>query len=181
MRITRSVGVMALLAMLVVPVSLGFAYGGAGGLTYGLQYAHPQLTNESIGLHTTGGYGYGTGRDGRRTGGFGLAIFSETNALMGGVGGSINGHEFVSGPLSLAVNLWTGIGGAKADLRDPGGYLILFGELNAEVGLSLRPWMQLVAFGGMQGIVNLVPGTPLYSAVYYSPVWGFRIAWGAFR
>ena len=99
MKTVRRAAVLVL-ALMIAPLSAAFAYGGAGGLTYGLQYDHPQLTNESIGLRTMGGYGYGTGRDGRRTGGFGLAIVSETNALMGGVGGSINGHQFVSGPRS---------------------------------------------------------------------------------
>ena len=167
--------------VLIVPASMGFAYSSGGGLTYGLQYYHPELTNQDIGLHTVGGYGYGTSRGGQRFGGFGMAIFSESNELVGGIGGNITGHEFISGPVSLAANLWTGVGGAKASLKDPGGYMILFAELNLELGIALSPWMQLVAFGGMQGIANVIPGTPFDSVLYYSPVWGFRLSWGSFR
>ena len=49
--------------VLIVPASMGFAYSSGGGLTYGLQYYHPELTNQDIGLHTVGGYGYGTSRE----------------------------------------------------------------------------------------------------------------------
>ena len=166
---------------LIMPASFSFAYGGGGGLTYGIQYFHPELTNADIGLHTVGGFGYGTTRSGQRVGGFGIAIFSEANDLVGGIGGNITGHEFVSGPVSLATALWTGVGGAKADLKDPGGYMIVFAELDLELGIAPSPWMQLVAFGGMQGVASLIPGVPFTSALYYSPTWGFRLAWGAFR
>ncbi len=170
-----------LMIVLLVPVSVGFAYSSGGGLTYGLQYCHPELTNQDIGLHTVGGYGYGTSRSGQRFGGFGMALFSDSNELVGGIGGNITGHEFVTWPVSLAVNLWTGVGGAKASLKDPGGYLIIFTELNLELGIALSPWMQLVVFGAMQGVANIIPGTPFDSVLYYSPAWGFRLNWGSFR
>jgi len=53
--------------------------------------------------------------------------------------------------------------------------------LNLELGIALSPWMQLVAFGAMQGVTNIIPGTPFNSVLYYSPAWGFRLNWGSFR
>ena len=102
--------------------------------------------------------------------------------LVGGIGGVIVGQELRAGPFTIAANLWTGIGGVATSPRCPeGGYGVLFGELNLEAGIAVTRWMQVVAYGGMQAIANIAPGTrPGGDLFVYSPVAGIRLAWGSF-
>jgi hypothetical protein len=169
-------------AFSILPLSLACA-GGAGGLTWGQQYFDSQLSNLDSQGTLSGGYGYGVTRTGQRIGGFGLAVRSSASngALDGGFGGLILGQEAHAGPFLLAVNLWTGVGGLSADPAIPAGRsLALFEELDFELGLGFISWMEVTGYAGMQAIVRVGAGRPLFSDVMYTPVLGVRVAWGSF-
>jgi hypothetical protein len=166
----------------VIPVCLSFA-GGAGGMFFGVPYFDPYFSNYDLPIQCMGGYGYGVSSDGQRYGGFGMGFFggSALGGFSGGVGGVLSGQEFRLGSFVLAVNLLTGIGGLGTDaVGVPGGYLIAFGQIDAEVGIVVWPWMQISGYGGMQAFANLLPGNPLQDVLYYTPVVGVRLAWGSF-
>lgn len=176
--------VLAVLVVLALPLSFAFA-GGAGGVTWSDQRYVPGLSNSTVTSSEIGGFGYGVNAGGLRTGGFGYAIYSPpgTQSLAGGVGGVIIGQEGRTGPLTLATNLWTGLGGISATFSGTQtGHFILFGEANIELGIAVTPWMQLSAYAGMQGIADVDPqtgvGTQLAS---YWPVVGMRLSWGSFN
>ncbi len=172
----------AALLLAAVPAGIAFA-GGAGGVLYGIPYFDPAFSNANVALRYTGGFGYAIDGDGRRFGGFGMGFFgdSEMGGMAGGVGGVVSGQEFQLGPITLAVNVMTGLGGIGNDaVGMPGGYLIGFAQVDAECGVALWPWMRVSVYGGMQGMTNLLPGIPLQSFLYYTPVVGVRVAWGGF-
>lgn len=169
---------------LALPLSSAFA-AGAGGVAWADQRTVQGLTSGAVSISEVGGFGYGVNGNGQRTGGFGYALYSPegTSSLAGGVGGVIFGQEGHTGPLTFAVNLWTGLGGLSAGLAGAQtGYAILFGEANFELGVNVTPWMQLSAYVGMQGLADINArsgiGTRLAT---YSPVVGMRLAWGSFN
>ena len=157
-----------------IPACVALA-GGAGGVGYGFQYYDPQLSNVDLGLATITGYGYGVNGWGNRIGGFGMALLSVTGQAAGGVGGMLMGQEWRGGPLMAAVTLLGGVGGAGYARH---GYMLLFGEADIELGIRVLPWMQVVAYAGMQAWGNTVPGRPFTSVFVYTPVIGFRLGWG---
>ena len=166
----------------VLPLSVIFA-GGAGGITWGQEFVDPAFSN--FGLQTTysGAYGYGVNHDGQRIGGFALGLHA-TNmgpSFDAGFVGLITGQEVHLGPLMGALNLWTGIGGMSANtvLNTPDCFA-LFGEADLEVGFGFTHAMQLTGYVGMQAIVSVVEGQPLFHTVMYAPVMGLRLAWGSF-
>jgi len=170
------------LVMAVLPACLGFA-GGAGGTFYGMPYFDQDFSNYDIPVQSVGGFGYGVNNSGLRTGGFGMGFFggSADGGLAGGVGGFMSGQEIRFGPVTIAVNLLTGLGGLGANLADArGGYMVAFGQLDAECGFAVSPWMQISAYGGIMGMGNLLPGYPMQSLLYYTPIVGVRVAWGSF-
>ena len=169
-------------ALSVLPLSIAFA-GGAGGLTWGQQFFDPALSNSDFPGTFSGGYGYGVTGHGQRIGGFGLAVrsLSPTGGLDGGFGGLILGQEAHGGPFLFALNLWTGVGGLSANPALPGkGSLALFEELDVELGLGFIPWMELTGYAGMQAIMRVGSGSPLFRGALYTPVLGVRVAWGSF-
>ena len=163
---------------------------GAGGLYYGFQHYSGDWSSHDMGSRYLGGFGYGVNSQGSRVGGFGFALLSDDpktpGTITGGFGGTITGREVNLGPLMLALNVWAGIGGVKSRLNEhqfdePSRYLALYGELNAEAGFALTPWFQLIIYGGIQGMGNLLPGSPFEDVLVYTPVIGGRLAWGSFR
>ncbi len=171
----RALLVAAILA--VLPAALASA-GGAGGSGFGAQYYDPGLSSSSHSLLFISGYGYGRSEVpfGTRIGGFGMAILSGDRSTAGGVGGMLVGQEFRSGPLVAAITLFYGAGGLAFN---HGGYAVLFGEADVELGVVIL-WTQITAYAGYQAWGNLVPGVPLSSAVMLTPVVGVRVSWGAF-
>ena len=103
-----------------------------------------------------------------------MAILSTTGMVDGGVGGMLVGREVRSGPLVSAVTAYLGTGGVS--FRS-GGYMVVFGELEVEIGVRFMG-MQLSPYAGFQAWGNLIPGTPLAEALVYTPVLGVRMAWG---
>jgi hypothetical protein len=166
----------AILILMAIPASLALA-GGAGGVGWGMQYYVPEYSNTNSGFSYITGYGYGVTWDGARIGGFGTAMIAADGSGAGGVGGLIVGHEWKGGPLTAALTLWTGVGGGGF-LHS--GYMLGFGEADFELGVRLLPWMQVTAYVGYQAWGNLIPGYPFSQALFYSPVAGIRIGWGAF-
>jgi hypothetical protein len=99
----------------------------------------------------------------------------------GGVGGMVLGQEWKGGPFTAAISLWTGLGGISLhDVPSRRAYGIVFGEAEAEIGIRPVPFMQVVAYAGFQAWGNFVPGLMFRSAVLTTPVFGFRVSWGAF-
>ena len=184
----------ALVFLTLLPFSMVSA-DGAGGLYYGFQYYHDEWSSQDLESRYLGGFGYGVNSRGSRMGGFGFALLSDDpgnpGTVTGGFGGTITGREVNLGPLMLGLNVWAGVGGVKSRLDESGlneagsdkprGYLALYGELNAEVGFALTPWFQLVVYGGIQGMGNLLPGSPFEDLLVYTPMIGGRLAWGSFR
>jgi hypothetical protein len=178
----RMVLLCAVAAFTCVPLAAVFA-GGAGGVLGGHQLFDPRFASGDYQERFSGGFGYGVTHDGRRIGGFGMAIYSngDPGRLAGGVGGLIMGQELRLGGLCLATNLWTGIGGLSVNgFGMYPGCLIGFAQLDVEAGVAVFPWFQVSVYGGMQVMGNLAPGRPFADALYYSPVIGIRTAWGAF-
>jgi hypothetical protein len=166
-----------LAALLLLPAALAAA-GGAGGVGFGAQYFDPGLSNSSHSLMYISGFGYGRSEVpfGQRVGGFGMAMLSGDGSTAGGVGGMLFGQEFRSGPIVAGLTVMYGVGGVA---YQDGGYMILFGEADFDLGVVLF-WTQITAYAGIQAWGNLVPGLPLSAAVVYTPVLGVRLAWGAF-
>ncbi len=178
-----------ILLVVCVPVLLVLAggavfAGGAGGLAWSDQHYVSGLSSSTLATTEIGGFGYGVSAGGTRTGGFGYAIYSEpgTDSLAGGVGGVIVGQESRTGPLTFAVNLWTGAGGVSETLAGiQSGHVVLFGEANVELGIAVTPWMQLSGYAGMQGLADVHPRTGIGGQLLrYSPILGMRLAWGSF-
>jgi hypothetical protein len=166
--------VMAVL-FLLAPAAL-VAAGGAGGVGFGGQYFDPSLSSADIGMSTMTGFGYGSGSDGSRVGGFGAAFFSAAGDVGGGVGGMIVGHEWNAGPVTVALTLWGGLGGASWGTH---GYMLALGAAQAELGVWVLPWMQIVGYVGYEALGNVLPGFPFNRALLNTPVLGLRIAWGS--
>jgi hypothetical protein len=152
--------------------------GGAGGIGFAMQAARLGLSNADPGMSSIMGYGYGVMGDGERIGGFGSALLSLNSGSAGGVGGMMIGQELRAGPFVVAVTLWGGVGGAAWNDE---GYMLAFGEADAEIGLRLLPWAQITFYAGYQVWGNVVPGVPMSSVYIYSPVMGIRLGWGSFR
>jgi len=162
-------------AIALVPAALAVA-GGAGGVGYSAQYFHSSLSSADLGMTSITGFGYGSGWDGNRVGGFGTAFFSASGDTAGGVGGMLVGHEWGSGPVTFALTLWGGIGGGGWGAH---GYLLAYGAAQAELGFWVLPWMQLSAYVGYEALGNVLPGLPFSQAALRTPVLGMRISWGA--
>lgn len=165
---------LAVLLCALVGASIAFA-GGAGGVDYGYQYFDSGLSSSNLGMSYITGYGYGVSDDGSRVGGFGTSLISATGDAAGGVGGMLVGHEWRTGPVVIAFTLWGGLGGASWGGQ---GYMLAYGAVEAELGVRVLPWMQIVAYAGYQSIGNVVPGAPFSRAALWTPVLGIRIGWG---
>jgi hypothetical protein len=163
-------------ALALIPAAMAAA-GGFGGSGFGYQYFDAGLSTASYDMTYIMGYGYGTGWDGGRFGGFGVSMISPTGDLAGGVGGVLAGHEWRAGALVAAFTLFTGVGGVGVGTGDAG-YMIGFGELDFELGLRVFPWMQAVAYVGYQAWGNLAPGPAFNLLAFCSPVVGIRLGWG---
>jgi len=147
------------------------AAGGAGGVGFGY-YGFDGSGRQML---STMGYGYSTSWDGNRVGGFGMSLLSATGEQAGGVGGLLIGHEWRDGAGVAAITFLGGAGGVG---DNSGGYMILFGEADIELGLRVTRWMQVTGYVGYQAWGNLIPGPAFTTLVSYTPVVGVRIAWG---
>jgi hypothetical protein len=165
---------LAVLLCSLVPASIAFA-GGAGGIGYGYQYFDGRLSSSDMGMSNITGYGYGVLDDGSRVGGFGMSFISASGDAAGGVGGMLVGHEWRTGPLVAALTLWGGLGGASWAGQ---GCMLGYGAVEAELGVRVLPWMQIVGYAGYQAIGNFLPGIPFSRALLRTPVLGIRIGWG---
>ncbi len=167
-----------LITLLLLLSSISTFAGGAGGLYYGNYNNIEQFSNNDMGeAYYYGGHGYGTNRDGVRSGGFGMVIVSENDNdgegdgnFHSAFGGVITGKEVEVGPIVLAANIWAGAG------YSPVGFSGV-GELTLDAGLTVLPWMQIQFYGGIQGIAAF---RNLTKSSTYTPVVGVRIVWGSF-
>jgi hypothetical protein len=173
----------AVIAAVIAALPLASAAArGAGGLTWGQEILDPELSSASLDSRVVGAYGYEVDWAGRRSGGFALAIYSDSTspAVEGGFLGGIAGQEFRQAPLVMAINLWAGIGGLSAGRGVPaGGSLAVFGEISAEVGFTGIPGMLVTGYAGLQAMSAVSSSETFFSRVMYCPVVGLRLAWGA--
>ncbi len=178
---TTRISVLVVAIVLVLGGGTVFALGG-GGMTYGMHAFIPPYSNLNLQAAYFGGFGYGVTASGLRIGGFGCAVLDTSPYLTyaGGFGGILTGRQLTSGPLSLALNLWTGLGGVGTSFASPRGFFGLLAEADVELGVAIVPWMQWVVYGGYQAVANLIPGLPIVDALSYTPVAGIRLVWGSF-
>ncbi|MFP4550469.1 MAG: hypothetical protein ACLFNT_06665 [Spirochaetales bacterium] len=167
-----------ILSILLIGSALAFA-GGGGGVFEGRMLPYRGWASTDLDATVGGGFGYGIARDGSRIGGFGLVVNDEFDEeLYGAFGGLISGRQYKMGPIVGSVNLWTGVGYVSPRLFD-GNTVGYVGELNAELGVLLVPWMQIAVYGGMQGMGSFY-SEKWFSDFTYSPVAGIRAVWGSF-
>lgn len=168
-----------LIGMTAIVAGAVFAYGG-GGFFQGSYFGIPDWTNIDREAEIVGGFGYGAGRDGERHGGFGLGIHdADSDELIGGFGGVISGSQLRAGPLTLSLNLWTGVGYVNPELTDANTGFGYFIEADADAGFAILPWFQLSVYAGMQAIGSFEPSA-IVSSARYTPVVGSRFTWGSF-
>jgi hypothetical protein len=181
MNMKRVFTVGCVVALLFAGAGTCFA-GGGGGVTFGTQWFDFGYANLDLDMTSIGGFGYGVSHDGERIGGFGMAMFGQgpSGGLAGGVGGMINGWEVRLRPITVALNLWTGLGGMGFDAPgDSGGYMVGFAELSLEVCVSITRWMRFECYAGYQVMGNFLPGDTFSSLLVYTPVVGGRVTWGS--
>lgn len=178
---TKAFGMALVLSLLC---GAGIWADGAGGTFLGYTFGNDEIpgtiTIPSSGqeLLYFGGYGYGVGRWGSISGGFGLAVLDRGNGgYAGGVGGFVTGIRFLRVP-HVALVSWTGLGGLSAGGR---GWFVGFEEVDLEVGLPIVPWFMPTAYVGYQVTGNLIPGLPFRDSFTYNAVAGIRVLWGNFR
>jgi hypothetical protein len=177
----RSRVVLIAAAFVLLPLAAAGAK-GAGGLTWGQEVLDPTLSSANLSSTVAGAYGYGVNYAGRRTGGFALAIRSDSASptVEGGFVGGIAGQEFRQYPLLMAVNLWAGVGGLTAGRGvPPEGSFAVFGELTAEIGFTAIPGMLVTGYAGMQAMSAVSSSETFFSRAMYCPVVGVRVAWGS--
>lgn len=165
----------------VLPPATAAAH-GAGGLTWGQEVLDPTLSSADLGSTVAGAYGYDVDYAGRRTGGFALAIRSDSAspAVEGGFVGGIAGQELRQHPLVMAVNLWAGVGGLSAGRGvPPEGSFAVFGEVTAEIGFTAIPGVLVTGYAGMQAMSAVSSSETFFSRAMYGPVVGVRVAWGS--
>ena len=187
MKINR---IIVLVIVFSFSVIQGFADGG-GGMFFGVQTTqYPFLKdyyirNNSLGLSYYGGFGYGIHRH-TITGGFGYAIMdtSDDTGLSGGFGGVIRGFRILKWPVNLSLISWTGFGGVYTgtyETQEGKGFFCVSEELDLELGIPLFSWFMPIVYAGYQVSANIVPGKIFKTFISYSPVIGFRVAWGDFN
>jgi len=183
----------ALGAVLFLVITVSAFAGGGGGMLWQYQSEnypfipdwHPDQNSRD--LKMVGGYGYGVDRHGRIHGGYGFGIVSEDDGpgtVRGGFGGVISGFQILPRPIHLAVVSYVGVGGLSVQgsggASDLESWFALSAELDVEVGLPLMGWFMPVVYAGYQYMGNLIPGESFEVFSSYSPVLGFRLAFGDF-
>lgn len=162
-----------ILIILILLTSSGICFATAGGgIFYGDYFYDSDFSSSDLkGAGVFGGYGYGSDKDGVRSGGFGIVMDDESDDFYGAFGGVITGQEAKVGPIIVAANLWAGLGGSNMGFSG-------FGEVNGEVGFPIFSWFQVVAYCGVQYIA---PIKGFFDSGMYSPVAGVRFVWGSFK
>lgn len=164
---------------LLMPVISVFSTAG-GGLFYGNYKLNKNFSNINVeDYYYYGGFGYGSNSSGKRSGGFGLVIFSENldeSLFKGAFGGVITGKEIIYGPLTISAELWTGFGYRDYGLGYPGVAGLV--DFTGQAGIALLPWFQVVIYGGIQGVATF---TSMFDTGIYTPVFGTRFIWGSFE
>ncbi|KGE70703.1 hypothetical protein [Spirochaeta lutea] len=174
-------------AMMLLAASPLIAKGG-GGTIWGTNMTwigEENLGVSNLGMTFTGGFGYGVARGGAKIGGFGLAVHNSEDGstsdpfIAGGFGGMLLGTYGSTGRVSVATNLWLGVGGYTYDYT--GGHFGGFGQADIEVGLAVLRWFQISGYAGYASFFPIT-GSPgrLIEQAKYTPVLGLRFTWGSF-
>ena len=169
----------ALIGLMILVAAGAFAFGG-GGFFQGTHVPLSEYSNSEVMGQVSGGFGYGVDRGGSRYGGFGMVIEEiGDEEFLGGFGGLISGRQFRTGPVTVSLNLWSGVGYVAPGLVEIPGQVGFLLEANAEAGVKLLPWMQVALYGGMQAIGGFDPHR-IFTDSIYTPVAGIRFTWGSF-
>ena len=171
--------VASLLALL--PLAAASAH-TVGGLTWGQEVNDSLLSSSDLSARLAGVYGYDVNYAGQRTGGFALALYSDSlsPAVVGGFVGGLAGQEFRRSGLLMAINLWAGFGGLTAGRGVPAdGSFAVYAEATAEIGFTGIPGMVVTGYAGLQAMSAVSSGEAFFSRAMYAPVVGVRLAWGS--
>ena len=162
----------------LLPLTVIFSTKG-GGIYYGNYQYREKFSNQNLeDTYYYGGFGYGSDKNGIRSGGFGMVMFSrdtEESLFKGAYVGVITGHEVVNGPIVIALNMWTGFGYSNLENHESVSGMM---ELNGEVGFVILPWFEIELYGGVQ---LLSAFTNIMDSAIYTPVFGARVVWGSFK
>ena len=60
------------------------------------------------------------------------------------------------------------------------GFFAFVEEITLEPGIPVNQWFMPTLYADYQVAGNLIPGTPFEDFLVYTPVVGFRVAWGKF-
>ena len=195
------------LLVLLLAASPAFSAGG-GGVEYifnagsdllpfleKLLPADARLDARTGSILGVGGFGYGVGRDGFKTGGFGIgfwdtgidatvpAVGGNVQSISGGFGGILSGTQHRFGPVVFALNTRVAAGGVAAKVQPEsgkaynGGSFALLAGADIELGVTFTRWMLVSGFVGVTGGVGFGSPDPVFVAV---PTIGARITWGSF-
>ncbi|MBT3272412.1 MAG: hypothetical protein HN368_04600 [Spirochaetales bacterium] len=148
-----------------------------------------------------GGFGYGVSYYKFKIGGFGFGFLSggiskvlpiydvELLGLAGGFGGLILGTQASAGPIVLALNTRFGAGGISVRQRShpPSdkltdysiGTAALYGNIDAEAGLTINRIMLISVYAGVSGIFAFTFSDPPVLPLLV-PNFGVRFTWGSF-
>jgi hypothetical protein len=108
-----------------------------------------------------------------------VLVDGEIDEFLGGFGGVISGRQMRTGPITLSLNVWSGIGYASPELLQAPGGVAFLAEANGEVGFAMLPWLQISLYGGYQAIGTFDPAA-MFASTRYAPVVGGRVSWGSF-
>jgi hypothetical protein len=194
-----------LFACLFLFSALAFSSGGASGVFSGL--VQPEWDPNFLGLPLeavhqpfnlayVGGFSYEVDDEGSILGYFGMAFMDkgfftggeEDSHMAGGAFGLVVGQRVIGTDflhLDLASRL--GLGGCyvnewlgAASPRDPTGYMILYAEPYAELGIGIFPWAHLAVTAGYQIMGNWLPGLPFQHLFTLTPTIGLSVSFGSF-
>jgi hypothetical protein len=194
-----------LFAGLFLFASLAFSSGGAGGAfsglvepswSYDLDGLIAKPVNEPYKLGYMGGYGYQVDDEGFILGGFGLAFADKTFLsgssvdphIAGGALGLVIGQRVIGADfLHFDIGARLGLGGCyvsewtgAASPRDRSGFMILYAEPYAELGIGFFAWAHLSVTAGFQVMGNWLPALPFEHFLTWTPTVGISLSVGSF-
>ena len=186
-----------LLVILIIvagEISVFAESGGGGGILFGYHaWSYPFFENfdgwnNNKRLTYIGGYGYGI-HNGYIGGGFGYKLYDSSgdSEFVGYFGGFIIGKQLLTKPFNISIVSWTGFGPMstswEGDFEIDGdtGFICVLEEIDLEVGLPISRWFMPTLYVGIQVSGNIIPWDGFNTFVSYTPVFGFRIQWGALQ
>jgi hypothetical protein len=184
----RNIKKLLIVTIIITLFSAPLMAKGGGGTLWGTNtdwIGGENLGVSNMGMTFTGGFGYGVARGGAKIGGFGMAVHNSEDSvtgdpyIAGGFGGAMLGSYGSAGRVSVAANLWLGVGGFS--IQNTGDFFGGFGQADIEVGFAVLKWFQISGYAGYAAILPLIASpSALFASAKYTPVIGIRLTWGSF-